>query len=568
MASTTALYNGLSGLSAHATSLDVTGNNIANVNTTAFKSSRTLFSSQLSRTISGGSPPNDTLGGTNPFQVGLGVRVSGTQRDFAAGSIATTGDPRDLAIDGEGFFIVRRGNDQLFTRNGAFRTNARDELVTSTGENVQGYGVDEAFNVTGTLTDIEIPVGSMTLAEETQNVEFAGNLNADGDLPTTGTRITFAPFLTDAGFADAGTTLTSINDPDVVGMSLFSAGQTFQFTSVEKGNRTLPEASLTITEATTVGDLAQFLSDSLAIETTVGPNPDGRTPGVTIDPATGVLTIDGNTGVVNNVLIDASDLRLTAADGTLLSQPLTPTLVNESDGESVRTQFIVYDSLGTPLQVDLTFVLDTVSDQGTTWRYFAESHDDSVPSSGVGTGTVGFDPFGQLTAGAIATVAIDRDNTGAADPLSVDFRFDTGANGLTAFSDDDSSMAAVLQDGAPLGTLAAFEVGIDGVITGAFTNGLTRTLGQVSLATFANNEGLLDDGGGFFRPGANSGSALVQTPRQLGSGGILAGTLEQSNVDLSQEFIDLILASTGYSASSRVITTTDQLFQQLLVLGR
>ena len=118
------------------------------------------------------------------------------------------------------------------------------------------------------------------------------------------------------------------------------------------------------------------------------------------------------------------------------------------------------------------------------------------------------------------------------------------------------------------GARAQKGVGQDGRITGAFSNGLTRTLGQVALATFTNAEGLVDVGGNTYRTGANSGEALIGPALTLGSGKIVGGALELSNVDLSQEFVNLILASTGYSASSRIITTTDQLMQQLLAIGR
>src|SRR5690606_11960035 len=121
MASTTALFTGLSGLTAHSRALDVIGNNIANVNTTAFKSSRTMFAPAFSRTIKIGSEPGDTAGGSNPRQVGHGVTIAGVQRDFRGGTISPTGDPRDLAIEGEGMFVVGRGEDQFYTRAGAFR---------------------------------------------------------------------------------------------------------------------------------------------------------------------------------------------------------------------------------------------------------------------------------------------------------------------------------------------------------------------------------------------------------------------------------------------------------------
>src|SRR5437773_2613079 len=128
MASTTALYTGLSGMTANDRRLEVIGNNIANSNTTAFKSSRLLFETQFARTYNNGSPPTADDGGTTPYQVGLGVQIAGTQRDFNVGSISATGDPRDLAIEGTGLFVVRSGSNQVFTRAGAFRQDAAGDL--------------------------------------------------------------------------------------------------------------------------------------------------------------------------------------------------------------------------------------------------------------------------------------------------------------------------------------------------------------------------------------------------------------------------------------------------------
>ena len=131
-----------------------------------------------------------------------------------------------------------------------------------------------------------------------------------------------------------------------------------------------------------------------------------------------------------------------------------------------------------------------------------------------------------------------------------------------------STLAATFRDGAPIGTLTNFGIDSDGIISGAFSNGLVRTLGQVAIATFTNNGGLVDNGNNLFSVGANSGSPVVTTARTLGAGQFAGSSLELSNVDIGEEFIKMILASTGYSASSRVIRTADELMQQLMVLGR
>jgi flagellar hook protein FlgE len=180
---------------------------------------------------------------------------------------------------------------------------------------------------------------------------------------------------------------------------------------------------------------------------------------------------------------------------------------------------------------------------------------------------VNFDEGGNFVDASNSSFSVTRRN-GAVSPLTVNMDFNNGANAISALTDTASNLAAVSQDGSAIGTLASFSIGDDGVIAGSFTNGLTRTIGQLALAKFTNPEGLVDAGNGNFRTGPNSGTSLVTSPGGFGTGRLVGGALELSNVDLSQEFINMILASTGYSAASRVITTTSQLIDQLLLLGR
>jgi flagellar hook protein FlgE len=582
MASATAMFTGLSGLNANARSLDVIGNNIANANTTAFKSSRLMFSNMISRTLSIGSPPADNTGGTNPYQIGLGVNVAGTQRNFSGGTLSTTGDGRDLAIEGNGFFAVQRGADTLYTRAGAFRQNDRQELVTIDGDRLLGFGVDEKFNIIpGTLTGLTIPVGGLTIAQATTNVRFAGNLDASGSLPTRGASIAVKGTPTSGltllpgsvpppgpgHVLETTSPLSRIEDPAVPGTPLFSAGQMIELRGAEKGTAVVPTARLTVTPTTTVQDFMNFLRDATGIQTGLS-NPDGGIPGVALNPVTGILTLTGNTGDVNDLTIDPSDVRLLDATGQFVRQPLVTDKSASSDGESVRTSFLAYDSLGTPVVIDLAVVLEGKSSAGTSWRYYVESPDDSDLALQVATGTLSFDTLGELQTTTAPTVMIDRAGLGPGTPLTIALNFGGGPDTVTALADDGSAIAATFQDGSPIGTLSGFGIGTDGIITGAFTNGQTRTLGQVALTTFTNQDGLVDEGSNLFRVGADSGTPQVTTPGKLGTGRIISGALELSNVDLSQEFINMIQASTGYSASSRVIRTTDELMQQLLVLGR
>jgi flagellar hook protein FlgE len=583
MASTTALFTGLTGLNANARNLDVVANNIANVNTTAFKQSRLMFSTMFSRTISAGSSPAETTGGTNPFQIGLGVSTSGTQRMMTNGTTSVTGDQRDLAIDGGGFFVVQRGDTELYTRAGAFRQNARSELTNISGDLLLGYGIDQDFNIDrGTLSPLSIPVGQLTIAEQTQNVRLAGNLNANGPLPTSTALIDLLGTATEglralptavpppaAGNLIEGTTrLIDVQDPTAPAASLFAAGQTIELRGVAKGDKQLPAASLAITAATTLTELTTFLQDALGIDPTIAPGPDGRTPGVSIDAATGALNIVGNSGSQNDLTVENADVRLLDAAGTLARFPFVPSKQASSTGESTRTTVVAYDSLGTALEVDATFVLESRSSAGTTWRYYIDSADASTISPRLATGTLSFDTSGALASGAPITVSLPRDGAGSVAPMTFSVAFGGGRDTLTALTDSRSQVAATFRDGSSIGTLSAFAVGPDGTITGSFTNGLTRTLGQVALATFVNPEGLIEEGSNLFSVGANSGAPVVVQPGSFSAGRILGGSLEMSNVDLGEEFIKMIQSQTGYSANSRVIRTADELMQQLLVLGR
>lgn len=577
MASTTAMFTGLSGLTAHARNLDVIGNNIANANTTAFKSNRMMFASQFSRTFSLGSAPSADFGGTNPGQVGLGVAIAGTQRDFTGGALSTTGDQRDLAIEGDGFFVVERDGQRLYTRDGSFRQNSVNELVTIGGDRVQGFAVDEEFNIVeGALTNLTIPTGTLTLAQATRNVHLTGNLNAAGPVGMQGTRIGLSPLsLLGGPIGGPGgdvltpeSLLTQVEDPESPGEALFRETQTLELTGARRGSRLLPESSLGITGQTTVADLIEFLRASLGIHLTGQPNPDGFTPGVSLDPATGEITVVGNTGTVNDIELRTGSLRLRNSDGEVVGNPFTMDRRADADGEAVRTTFVVHDSLGSEVNVDVSFVLDGRSDAGTSWRVFLESGGNQGADPGAGTGLVQFDPTGQIVGPTNIGVLLSREGTGAETPLEFDVDLASSSGAMTALADSTSAVASTFQDGAPIGTLAAYSVGVDGVITGAFSNGLTRTIGQVALATFSNPEGLEDIGSNLFRVGPNSGTPVVTAPTVLGAGRVIGGALEQSNVDLAEQFINLILTSTGYSASSRVINTTDQLLQQLLVIGR
>jgi flagellar hook protein FlgE len=570
MGLTTSLYTGLTGLAANSQTIDVTGNNIANVNTNGFKASRINFETQIADTRSSGSAPSGNLGGTNPAQIGRGTSVASITSDFSNGAISLTGNNTDMALEGDGFFIVDDGGVQRFTRNGNFNLDRDFNLVTANGALVQGYGVDEEFNVVpNVLTDISIPIGVSTVAQATSEVKFAGNLNAGGEIATLGQVTDFETLYTDALAttpATGATALTALFQDD--GTQPFTAGDVITVTGATRGGATIPDRTFEIGAAnttssddfgTTLQDFADFLDDVLGIDSTAAP------AGVSV--AAGVLSITSNVGESNAVGFDTTSLVINKGTATPTA-PITTSVSQEAVGESTITTFAAYDSLGNTLNVNLVTVLSDKNASGTTWDFYVTAEDDINNDTFLGTGTASFDTAGQLIGITGSSIALDRTGTGAENPLVVDLAFTDPFGSVTALADEATQLRSLSQDGYPIGSLEDFSVGLDGTITGAYTNGLTRTLGQLPVATFATNVGLRQVGSSLYEAENNSGSPVISTAGTSGSATVIARSLELSNVELSEEFVNLITASTGFSASSRVITTSDEMIQELLAAVR
>jgi flagellar hook protein FlgE len=578
MALTSTLYTGLSGLNVNQQKLNVIGNNIANVNTVAFKSSRTLFKPQFYVTDAAGSPPSADFGGTNPSQRGLGATVASIQKNFNNGSIEATGVATDLAIDGTGFFVIGSGVDQKYTRDGSFLLNENKELVSGAGEFVKGYAVDDDFQIQkGAISNLTIPIGSLTIAEATSAVSFKGNLNADGAVSSGASILETQALLDDTGATPTNATaLLDLRVATDTATPMFTDGQMLTLQG-KRGGNTLPAKTLTIDATTTLADLNAFFQSGMAINTSadvLAAAPAGYVPGVglaaataTGDPAGSLrLQITGNSGSANALTITGAALSTDSG--------ANPFVFNDADtsdpvGESQHTAMTVYDSLGTPLNLDVVMTLESSdTSAGTVWRYYATSADDtSAPADGgivVGSGTVEFDANGVFRTSSNTSVALDRESTGAVSPLNVTLDFGE----LKSLTTQASSMTMDSQDGFATGELRDYAIGDDGTITGFFSNGLKRPLGQVAIATFDNPQGLIDMGGNNYRVGASSGQPIIDVPGQFSSGLIRGGSLEQSNVDLSKEFIDMIVTSTGFNAASKVITTSDELLNQLLQISR
>jgi flagellar hook protein FlgE len=568
MGLTSALNTSLNGLALNETEINVLGNNISNAGTAGFKASNVSFQTQLAQTLSFGSAPSSTNGGTNPTQIGLGAEVSAISADFTQGSITSTSTPSDLAIQGDGFFILNNGatGGSVYTRNGQFSLNSANQLQNNAGDQVMGYGVDNNFNlITTGLTQLKIPLGTLHLAEQTTNVQVGGALSPQGVVATQGTVQATAQLFNNVTHAqiavngsDALTTLAASAN----GTSFFQAGQTIRLAPT-KGGQTMAAKTLSVTGATTVANFEQFISDTLGLQPSGVGNPpvptDAAGPvGVSIT-AGGAIQVIGNRGTVNDFSLPVGSL---SAGGNAVPLVFTPSQV--ANGESTTTTFTLYDSLGTPLNVRMTSYLESQSANDTTYRYLLESPSQSGTPIAIGNGTISFDNTGKVSSMPTAQFSINRSTTSATNPML----FTLDVSQISGLSSTGSTLNLVNQNGTSPGTLTSYVIDNSGVINGAFDNGITRTLGQIALARFPNPLGLVQVGGNNFTQGIASGLPAVTAPGTFGAGTIQAGALEQSNTDIGKNLVNLIVASTNYQGNARVISSVDQLVNVLLTLGR
>ncbi len=566
MSLTSAMLVGFTGIKSNSVAVDTVGNNLANLNTTAFKGQRTLFETLLYENISEGQAPSATSGGTLPRQTGFGSAVASLQRNFQQGTLESTGLQSDLAVtEGDGFFVLAADTgDQLYTRDGSFSLNADQTLVSANGASVQVFAADEAGTIVpGTLSDLVIPLGTMGQAVATTVAAIDGRLDSGTGVATEGAIVTSQPLTTAAGApATAATSLTDLVDG--AGLPLFSNGDELQVTG-RKGGIDIAESTFLVgTTGSTLGDLAAHLETVLGIDTDPA---TGASAGVSISDGTefpaGVLIVRSNPGEINAVGLDGGSVVNSTG---VVASPFSFTTQSEAIGGGVTTSFGVFDSLGNQVDVRLRLVLESKSQSGTTWRFLAESLDDSDLSPMLGTGTITFDANGQFVGATGTALEIDRADAGSTSPLTVTLDF-SSLIGL-ASPDGSSELVMASQDGAPAGILTGYSIGLDGLVTGTFSNQQTQVLGQIALATFTNREGLVASSDNTFLPGPNSGDAAIVAPRTAGAGNVVSGALEQSNVQIAREFINLITASTGISSASRVVRVADDLLQELLLITR
>ncbi len=567
MSLTSAMLVGFTGIQSNTVGVDTVGDNLANVNTTAFKTQRVTFETQLYRTISAGEGPQEVTGGTLPFQIGSGSTVSSIQRNFAQGGLGATGLTNDLALDGDGYFILEDpSRAHVYTRDGSFLLDADQRMVSASGAPVQVFSADAEGNIdTSALTDLIIPIGSFSDAVETSNVLMDGRLDTENtNIASAGAIVASQALVTDGGaVASASTALTSLVNID--GVPLFAAGDELAI-SASRGGVTISASTFVVgTTGSTLGDLAQHMQSVLGINTDPA---TGGAPGVTIasepDPLAGSIVISSNLGEINAIAMHGASI--VNNTNTAMPSPFSFNTVQDPLGGGVTTTLRVFDSLGNDVDVRVRAVLESKSENGSTWRFYAESTDDSDLSPLIGTGTITFDTNGGFVGATGTNLTIDRAGSGAASPLEFTLDFSeltgtTGPNGASQLIMDS-------QDGTPAGILMDHRIEEDGTVVGLYSNDTEQVLAQVALATFVNDEGLTALSDNTFVEGPNSGAADIRAPRTGTAGRIVSGALEQSNVDIAREFINLITSSTGISSASRVVRVADDLLQELLLLAR
>ena len=462
------LFSGVSGLQNHQTRMDVIGNNISNINTTGFKRNRVNFQDLLYQQLQGAARPTDDLGGVNPKEVGLGMSIASIDTIHIQGSLQTTGVQTDLAIIGNGFFILDDAGTQLFTRAGAFSVDAEGIMVNqANGMKVQGWMAREVdgvntLDVSRPVTQLEIPIGGKDPAKATTMINFACNLDK---------RIPELPENPTGAQVRDGTWTSTIDIYDSF------------------GDKHVMQVEFTRVPGTT----------------------NSWNAAVTVDP-----------------------------------QNETPT--NTAIGFGAEAP-----AAGGPT----TFVVN-FSNNGTLL-----SAEDGAGNVSGGTGTVQMN-----VAFDVQTATPNEDGT----PVRQEFVLNLWqvggfVNSITQYA-EASSTKMVEQDGRTMGYLENFKIDQSGIITGVYSNGTTRTIGQVAMASFPNQGGLEKTGDNAFRVSNNSGLANIGPSGIAGKGKIVAGTLEMSNVDMADQFVDMIVTQRGFQANSKTIQTADQLLQELLTLKR
>lgn len=642
------LFAAVSGIQNHQTWMDVIGNNIANVNTVGFKGSRATFAEMLAQTLHPATGPTGNYGGTNPIQVGLGMRLMTVDTLFNQGTFESTGNYTDLAIQGSGLFVVSDGSQRFFTRSGAFSIDADGYLTAQGGTmRVQGYMANQSGAIANNLVpgDIQIPFGMKAPASATTELALYCNLDAEAtdstatlvNAGTTGVSTVSGEALDGAGGTHT-VTIVGSNATQGVGTGTNAGGLVLDVTTslgdvalgitnfddfeiTVDGGAAVPITGLSATsnignlidainaqasgvEASLVGGEIQITRDWYGSATSITMSGDifdrvldngsggGAWSANWVDGLASTLVATdsfvpsyGGAAIVTNLTLEADETtglitNITDLGGggiTVYAAPSTisppggldaGTLVIDTDDTTHTTSIITYDSLGDEHALNITFT-KTATDNMWNWEGNVDEPAQTISGN---TGMVTFNNDGTLESfnfdGGVLSFSFNPNN-GAAPVVSIDLNAGTvgGVDGMTQFSGPTTTIVQN-QNGYGMGDLIDITIDENGTILGAFSNDQILTLAQIVLADFHNVQGLLKEGNNLYRVSANSGDAIYGLSQSNLDSSIHSGYVEMSNVDLSKQFADMIIAQRGFQASARTITTADRMLDEVLRMKR
>lgn len=564
------LYSGVAGLKTHQTRMDVIGNNIANVNTTAYKSSSMTFSELMSQTTQKASGANATtgVGGTNAKQIGLGVKAGAINTAITTqGSAQSTGNPFDIMITGDNFFVVSNGSENFFTRDGSFYVDGAGNLaMTSTGYNVMGWGVDKT---TGNIKqDTVTALRIMSSANMTYPPEATTKANISGILDQNDKDVTSANGKT-----------VNLNFFDARGYS-YTAKFTFKQSGGDKTNEYSLELNKILDSTGKEIDISGITFGEQNLEQTLSSKLSLNTDSYKWDDATKTLqtTATPPETVAELDKIFKNGALITDKDKAEEVQKNLDAIAKAYGYEGSTDEFLKLYTTGKAGQVTVQTMLENMSKNMTGDDILPKAKNEELTMTGrkfdgakvvfdkdsgklqsINNSTTNFSTTLNFpaTMGNFSNITID---------LSECTNYDNkGTSTVGATSGDLDGLGT----GRRLGDMIGVSIQKDGMIYASYDNGMTKLLGQIATAAFANASGLEKEGDNLYSATLNSGEFDgIGVDITAGGGYMSTGQLEMSNVDLSSEFTEMITTQRGFQANSRIITVSDTLLEELTNLKR
>ena len=541
---------GITGLRAHQQKLDVVANNLANMNTVGFKQQSTVFSDMLYQQLRSGSEGDANSGGINPKAIGSGVKVAQITRNFNQGALETTSQPFDYAMNGEGFFVLSSpvGGQDVYSRAGAFGVDSEGRLVDpGTGFLVQRIG-DMGEGINGGLQfqtagddSIRVPIGETISGAVTELMQINGNLPANASEPIAGVISLSAPLEVGAVAATGADTLASLDINTVA----YVPGDTIEFSGTNPDGTAF--AGSVAADTATVQDLVDSINAAVT-DATAALLADGTISLTSDNTGENLMSITLTDGVANTGLSNFG------AVGFIET-------IEGYNGDSFELISEVVGPQGEAHELALLFTKDTPN----TWTVTANI-DPSV-------GTMVDDTVGSLTfnedgsfnfAGGLGTD--DANLVVLFNGSSVNQTVSMDLSSLSHYA--SAYNVNVDQDGIPAGVITTVNVTTRGELMGIASNGRIVPVAQLAVANFDNVRGLVAEGDNYYTRGLASGEPMVGSGETGGRGQIIGGQLEQSNVDIAQEFTQLIIAQRGFSANARTITVSDEVLEELTNIVR